>query len=135
MKKSSLWNSIRNIVNEIHLYAGLISGIIVIAVCLSGTIYVYNSEIREIANPELYTVEESGSRMSAEELKLKLESELDSKVVGLNSNNQPDDSVQFTLKKEEEEGRATTLRKSTHHPSYSELMPRKNFQAYSPATM
>jgi uncharacterized iron-regulated membrane protein len=108
MKKSSLWNSIRNIVNEIHLYAGLISGVIVIAVCLSGTIYVYNSEIREIANPELYTVEESGPRMSAEQLKLKLESELDSKVVGLNWNNQPDESVQFTLKKEEEKGRGTT---------------------------
>lgn len=108
MNKSTLWNSIRNIVNEIHLYAGLISGIIVIAVCLSGTIYVYNSEIREIANPELYHVEESGSRLLAEDLKLILESELDSKVVGVNWNNEPDQSVQFTLKKEEEKGRGTT---------------------------
>jgi len=108
MKKSTSWNTIRNIFNEIHLYAGLISGIIVIAVCLSGTIYVYNSEIREMANPELYQVEESGSRLSAEELKLTLESEFDSKVVGINWNNETNQSVQFTLKKKDETGRGTT---------------------------
>lgn len=108
MNLSTLWKSIRNIANEIHLYAGLISGIIVIAVCLSGTIYVYNSEIREFANPELYEVEKSGSRLLAEDLKLRLEAQLDAKVVGVNWNNEPDQSVQFTLKKEEEKGRGTT---------------------------
>ncbi|SIN67247.1 PepSY-associated TM helix domain-containing protein [Algoriphagus halophilus] len=108
MKNSTLWQSVRHIFNEIHLYAGLISGIIVIAVCLSGTIYVYNTEIRESANPELYSVEESGARKSAEELKLKLEGELESKVVGVNWNTDPESSVQFTLKKEEEKGRGTT---------------------------
>ncbi|WP_296704337.1 PepSY domain-containing protein [Algoriphagus sp.] len=108
MNLSTIWKSIRNIANEIHLYAGLISGIIVIAVCLSGTIYVYNSEIRELSNPELYQVEKSGSRLLAEDLKLILESKLDSKVVGVNWNNDPYQSVQFTLKKEEEKGRGTT---------------------------
>lgn len=108
MKNSNLWNIIRNITNEIHLYAGLISGIIVIAVCLSGTIYVYNTEIRELANPELHQVEESGSRLSAEELKIKLESELNSKVVALNWNDETNQSVQFTLKNEGEKGRGTT---------------------------
>lgn len=108
MTRSSLWESIRHITNEIHLYAGLISGIIVIAVCLSGTIYVYNSEIRESASPELYQVEESGTRMSAESIKEKLEAEFDSKVVAVSWNNETDESVQFTLKKEEEKGRGTT---------------------------
>ncbi|MEN2283265.1 PepSY-associated TM helix domain-containing protein [Algoriphagus sp. SE2] len=108
MNLSTLWKSVRNIANEIHLYAGLISGIIVIAVCLSGTIYVYNTEIREFSNPELYQVEESSSRLSAEELKVKLESELDSKVIGVNWNNEPEQSVQFTLRKEDEKGSGTT---------------------------
>ena len=108
MRNSTLWEKFRHVINEIHLYAGLISGIIVVAVCLSGTIYVYNSEIRESASPELYSVEESGTRMSAESLKNKLESEFQSNVVGVNWNNEPDQSVQFTLKQEGEKGRGTT---------------------------
>ncbi|WP_057938315.1 PepSY-associated TM helix domain-containing protein [Algoriphagus resistens] len=107
-KKSTAWKSIRNIFDEIHLYAGLISGLVVIAVCLSGTIYVYNTEIREFMDSELYFVEESGVRMSADELKNSLEESTESEVVGLMWSEDPDRSVQFTLKKEGEEGRGTT---------------------------
>nr|MBJ7894236.1 PepSY domain-containing protein [Serratia sp. PAMC26656] len=79
---------------------GLISGLVVIAVCFSGTIYVYNTEIREIMDSELYFVEETGERMSADELKSSLEKSSDSNVVGLMWNEESDRSVQFTLKKE-----------------------------------
>lgn len=107
-EKSTAWKSIRNIFDQIHLYAGLISGLVVIAVCLSGTIYVYNTEIREFMDSELYFVEETGDRMSADELKSALENSSDSDVVGVMWNEEADRSVQFTLKKEGEEGRGTT---------------------------
>ncbi|MEP1087769.1 PepSY-associated TM helix domain-containing protein [Algoriphagus sp.] len=107
-KKSSTWKSIRNIFDQIHLYAGLISGLVVIAVCFSGTIYVYNTEIREFMDSELYFVEETGNRMSADELKGSLEKTMESSVVGLMWNEESDRSVQFTLKKEGEEGRGNT---------------------------
>ncbi|MEB2776771.1 PepSY-associated TM helix domain-containing protein [Algoriphagus sp. D3-2-R+10] len=107
-EKSTAWKSIRNIFDQIHLYAGLISGLVVIAVCLSGTIYVYNTEIREFMDSELYFVEESGERMSADELKSALENSSDSDVVGLMWNEEADRSVQFTVKKEGEEGRGST---------------------------
>jgi uncharacterized iron-regulated membrane protein len=107
-KKSSTWKSIRNIFDQIHLYAGLISGLVVIAVCFSGTIYVYNTEIREFMDSELYFVEEAGNRMSADELKSSLEKSTDSKVVGLMWNEETDRTVQFTLKNEDEEGKGDT---------------------------
>lgn len=107
-KKSTAWKSIRNIFDQIHLYAGLISGLVVIAVCLSGTIYVYNTEIREFMDSELYFVEESGNRMSADELRSELEVAAESNVVAVMWNEDADRSVQFTLKKEGEEGRGST---------------------------
>lgn len=107
-KKSSTWKSIRNIFDQIHLYAGLISGLVVVAVCLTGTIYVYNTEIREFMDSELYFVEKSGERLSADELKSSLEKSTNSNVVGLMWNEETDRSVQFTLKNEGEEGRGTT---------------------------
>lgn len=107
-KKSNTWKSIRSIFDQIHLYAGLISGLVVIAVCLSGTIYVYNTEIREFMDSELYFVEEAGDRLSADELKITLEESTDSNVVALMWNEDSERSVQFTLKKEGEEGRGST---------------------------
>ncbi|MDR7131313.1 putative iron-regulated membrane protein [Algoriphagus sp. 4150] len=107
-KSSFTWKSIRNIFDQIHLYAGLISGLVVIAVCLSGTIYVYNTEIREFMDSELYFVEEGGQRMSADELKKSLESVNDANVVGVMWNEEANRTVQFTLKKKDEEGRGNT---------------------------
>lgn len=94
--------------DQIHLYAGLISALVVIAVCFSGTIYVYNTEIREFMDSELYFVEESGIRQSADELKQSLEESFDADVVALMWNEDSDRSVQFTVKKEGEEGRGST---------------------------
>lgn len=106
---SSAWKITRKLFNKIHLYAGLTCGLIVIAVCFSGTIYVYNTEIREFFDSELYFVEEAGDRMKPEQLKNMLEKTTDSKVIALNWNEESDRSVQFTLKKETEEGRGNTF--------------------------
>lgn len=107
--QSTTWTITRIFFNKIHLYVGLTCALIVIAVCFSGTLYVYNTEIREFFDSELYFVEESGERMGAEELKEILETREESKVTGLNWNSEIDRSVQFTLKKESEEGRGNTF--------------------------
>lgn len=103
----SAWELIRKAFIKIHLYAGLTSGLIVIAVCLSGTIYVYNTEIRETFNSEFYFVEENGQRKSASELQSLLESREEAKVTGVNWNDKADRTVQFSLKKEGEEKPST----------------------------
>jgi uncharacterized iron-regulated membrane protein len=98
-----MWKPVRKLFNDIHLYAGLTCGLIVIAVCLSGTIYVYNSEIREFADSERYYVKKEGVQLSLDQLKSLVESSLDGEVVGVNVYHNEDRSVQFSLKKEGEE--------------------------------
>ncbi len=95
-----MWKPIRKFLNDIHLYAGLISGLIVIAVCLSGTIYVYNTEIRETADSERYFVEATGDKKSLDQLKAGVEAELKSEVVSVNVFQSDDRSVQFGVKTE-----------------------------------
>jgi uncharacterized iron-regulated membrane protein len=56
--KRSAWKRIRKFFNDVHLWLGLASGLIVIVVCFSGTIYVYQAELKEWSAPELYTVEQ-----------------------------------------------------------------------------
>ena len=51
------WQRIRTLFNDIHLWLGLTSGLVVIAICFSGTIYVFNTELTERAAPHLYKVE------------------------------------------------------------------------------
>lgn len=50
------WPKIRKFFNDVHLWSGLISGVVVIVVCFSGTIYTYNTELRELAAPHLHRV-------------------------------------------------------------------------------
>lgn len=102
-----MWKSVRKFFNDIHLYAGLISGLIVIAVCLSGTIYVYNTEIRETADSERYFVNPSGEKKSLDELKSLVENKLQGEVVGVLVYQGENRTVQFNVKKEGEE-RPTT---------------------------
>ncbi len=68
-----MWKSIRQFLNDIHLYAGLTCGLIVIAVCLSGTLYVYNTEIREFFDSERYFVEKESKSIPLDELRATLE--------------------------------------------------------------
>lgn len=56
------WQKVRKLFNDIHLWLGLSSGLIVIAVCFSGTVYVFNTELTEKAAPHLYKVKPIAGR-------------------------------------------------------------------------
>lgn len=56
VKKKTRWQKVRKLFNDIHLWLGLVSGLIVVAVCLSGTIYVFSTELTERSAPHLYKV-------------------------------------------------------------------------------
>lgn len=94
-----MWKSIRQFLNDIHLYAGLTCGLIVIAVCLTGTIYVYNTEIREFFDSERYFVQKEGSAIPLDELRTTLEENLGAQVVGFQIFGQEGRTHQFSLKK------------------------------------
>lgn len=50
------WPRVRKFFMDVHLWLGLTSGLIVVAICLSGTIYVWNTELTEWSASHLYKV-------------------------------------------------------------------------------
>jgi uncharacterized iron-regulated membrane protein len=57
MQGTRKWPRVRKFFMDVHLWLGLTSGLIVIAICLSGTIYVWNTELTEWSASHLYKVE------------------------------------------------------------------------------
>jgi len=98
-----MWKPIRQFLNDIHLYAGLLSAVIVIAVCFTGTLYVYNTEIREFFDSERYFVTGQGTPKTLEELKSGLQPLQQGKLVGVTTYTVADRTVQFQVKAEGED--------------------------------
>lgn len=84
-KKPTRWQKIRKFFNDIHLWVGLASGLIVIAICFSGTVYTFYTEIKEASLPELYKTgpPENGVPLSLEALISKTETITDGHVTGI----------------------------------------------------
>ncbi len=103
--KKSTWQKARKLLNDIHLWLGLASGILVFVICLSGTIYVYNTEIKEMAQPELYYVnpEPGEQKLSSEEIIKRVSKESGGKVVSIKIPADPARSYVLTVRKEEAE--------------------------------
>ncbi len=55
-KKRPAWQKTRKFLNDIHLWMGIGSGLILFVVCLSGTIYTFSTEIQEFVDKEKYFV-------------------------------------------------------------------------------
>lgn len=49
----------KNAIRQIHLWLGLITGIIVFVICITGSLYVFEEDIRDVAGKELLHVEPS----------------------------------------------------------------------------
>lgn len=100
------WSNIRRWFNQIHLWLGLGSGLIVIAVCFSGTVYVFNTELTEKAAPHLYNVEvvAGKERMPVDSLLEKVKQETDGSITGVTIPAELNRTYQFNVKKSGEEG-------------------------------
>ncbi len=53
MKKEFSW---RKLFNDLHLWLGIASGLVIFIVCLTGTIYTFCTEVEEALEPAKYTV-------------------------------------------------------------------------------
>ncbi len=104
------WQIIRKFFNDIHLWLGLGSGLIVIAVCFSGTVYVFNTELTEKAAPHLYKVQAVAGkeRMAVDSLLAKVKQETGGTVASVTIPAALNRTYQFNVKqKEESEGRVS----------------------------
>lgn len=94
--KNTAWHRIRNLFNDIHLWLGLISGLIIFIVCLSGTIYTYNTEIRELASPHLHRVKAEGTKMRIDEIVNNIQRDYPGTVTAITIPNDPSRSYEIT---------------------------------------
>ena len=56
-REKSMWRKTRSLLNTIHLWLGVGSGLIIFVVCLTGTIYTFSSEIQKFTDSHLHTIE------------------------------------------------------------------------------
>ena len=98
-KKPTRWQKVRKFFTDIHLWLGLTSGLIVVAICFSGTVYVFYSEIKEDSLPELYktVAPENAVPLSIEELIAKTETSTGGKVTSLKTFADPERTWQLTV--------------------------------------
>ncbi|HEX6180660.1 MAG TPA: PepSY-associated TM helix domain-containing protein, partial [Chitinophagaceae bacterium] len=95
---------------DIHLWLGLSSGLIVIAICLSGTIYVWNTELTEWSAPQLYSVNvpSGATRISADSLIKKLSDSTGGTVTSVTIPASDERTYQFQVKKKVDSTRGVT---------------------------
>ncbi|MFT2007134.1 PepSY-associated TM helix domain-containing protein [Pontibacter sp. 13R65] len=82
MKKKPVW---RKLINDLHLWLGIGSGLVLFVVCLSGTIYTFHTEIEEFIESDKFNVNVPANAVaiSPDVLVATLEKELKGKVVSL----------------------------------------------------
>jgi len=99
-RKKTTWQKTRKFFNDIHLWTGLISGIVVVVICFSGTIYTYNTELREWASPHLYKVAipVDGKRLPADSLVSKIARVSEGTVIAVALSADPARTYQFTAR-------------------------------------
>ncbi|MBX3252542.1 MAG: PepSY domain-containing protein [Chitinophagaceae bacterium] len=110
VKKKSVWQKTRKLFNDIHLWLGLASGLIVIVICFSGTVYTYNTELTEMAAPHLYKVEKPANqeRRSPDEFIAIVEQASGANVIGVTVPADPGRTYQFNTRKKDDKSRFGT---------------------------
>lgn len=108
--KKTTWQKIRKLVNDVHLWLGLGSGLIVIAICFSGTVYVFNTELTEAAAAHLYRVEPvpGDTRQPADNFIDGVEEVSGGKVVSVQVPHSEDRSYRFSVRKKGDKSRFGT---------------------------
>lgn len=106
-EQKSRWQKARKLFNDIHLWLGLSSGLVVIAVCLSGTVYVFNTELTERAAPHLYKAEPIAGkeRMPVDSLIEKIKTETGGSITSITIPADLKRTYQFNTKKKGDDSR------------------------------
>jgi len=110
MQKRSSWPRIRKFFNDVHLWLGLSSGLIVIAVCFSGTLYVWNTELTEASASHLYKVKAplGQTRIPADSLFQKIKDSSKASITSVTIPESAERTYQFSTRKEGSSARGVT---------------------------
>lgn len=70
----------RKLINDLHLWLGVASSLILFVVCLTGTIYTFRTEIEEMIEPQKYNIKAADEKYDIAELITMVEAETQGKV-------------------------------------------------------
>ncbi|AWW29623.1 PepSY domain-containing protein [Echinicola strongylocentroti] len=109
-KKKTNWQKVRKFFNDIHLWVGLGSALVLIPVCLSGTIYVYNTELQEMFSAHLHHIEkeEGGTKMSIEALTEALSPKVNGEITAVSVPHDEERTYEFTVRQKDSRSRFGT---------------------------
>lgn len=107
-KKKSGWKKWRKLFNDVHLWLGIASGLVLFVVCLSGTIYTFRQEAEELLEPSKYYVETKGETpLSPDVLIQKAEEASGGKALAITMPENNAKAYQINIKKSAEDRRGT----------------------------
>ncbi|WPP53526.1 PepSY-associated TM helix domain-containing protein [Catalinimonas niigatensis] len=100
----------RKLFNDIHLWMGIGSGLILFLVCLSGTVYTFREEIEQLIEPEKYSIEiaENAEPMAAEAIIGQLQQKPGGIISSITIPYADDQPYKVSIRQSEEERRGTT---------------------------
>lgn len=107
MKKKNKY-SFRKFINDVHLWLGLASGIILFIVCLTGTVLVYENEIKKFF-AEDFIVEVNGEKQSVSSLIEELQISNGVFVTGVTIPNNENEGYSFLVKDDLKERRGSKI--------------------------
>ncbi|MRJ09932.1 PepSY domain-containing protein [Ornithobacterium rhinotracheale] len=104
------WKKIREWFRVVHLWAGLIGGVFIFILCLTGSVLVFRDDLTKVLNPSVFKIQASGEKQSIEQLIQNIESKTHKKVVSFELTNQNTEAYTFMLKdKKQQKGRPESI--------------------------
>ena len=100
--------SAKKFINDVHLWLGLASGIILFLVCLSGTVLAFEHEIKDVFSEEFY-IEKKSERLTVDELVLALETNNEGIVSSVKIPEDESKPYSFRVKKDPKQRRGATV--------------------------
>lgn len=97
----------RKLFNDIHLWMGVGSGLVLFVVCLSGTIYTFHEEVVRLSDPEKYRAAVTGELIAPDELVKRVKDRLQGQVTAISIPASPTETYAFTVKTSPEDRRGT----------------------------
>lgn len=99
----------RKLMNDLHLWLGIASSLVLFVVCLTGTIYTFKTEIEELIEPHKYKIEASDHKHSMAALVVIVESETKGTVSRVSFTEEAKRPYEFNVKTGKEDRRGTNF--------------------------
>ncbi|WP_186757602.1 PepSY-associated TM helix domain-containing protein [Echinicola salinicaeni] len=101
-KKKTNWQKVRKFFNDIHLWVGLAGALVLIPICLSGTIYVYNTELQEMFSSHLHWIDKQDGeeKMPVEDLLQRLSSRVEGNITSVSIPHAEERTYKFSVREE-----------------------------------